>query len=105
VDLMVMVADPSRRGLDTVERLHRLTVEMGIEYSRLAIAVNRLRRDQLPAGADALREATGADLVLALPQDDAVADLAEGGRPLSELPADNPAARRIEPLLDLVAQD
>ena len=35
---LIFVADSSRRGLDTILRLHRLTREMGIKYDQLAIA-------------------------------------------------------------------
>jgi CO dehydrogenase maturation factor len=54
VNLMVMIADPSKRGLETVKRLHELALEMNIEFDKLAIVVNRLRKDEIrergPAG-------------------------------------------------------
>jgi CO dehydrogenase maturation factor len=69
VDLLVMAADPSRRGLETIRRLYDLAVEMDVRYDRLAIAVNRLRRPELPAGLDEIRRHCRADYVLALPED------------------------------------
>ena len=49
LDLMIMVADPSRQGLETVRRLSALAREMEIKVKQLALVINRLRRDALPA--------------------------------------------------------
>jgi CO dehydrogenase maturation factor len=98
-DLLVMVADASKRGLDTVERLHDLTREMEIRYGRLAIIVNRLRDGALPAATRALKEKTGADLLLALPEDRAIAELGERGESLAGLPEDDPVVERLDHLL------
>jgi CO dehydrogenase maturation factor len=99
VDLLVMVADPSRRGLDTVGRLHDLAVEMEIRYDRLAIAINRLRRGVLSDAAAALREKTGADFLLALPEDEALAELGERGDGLALLPEGNPVVAELDRFL------
>ncbi len=103
VDLLVLAGDPSRRGIETMARLHGLAREMGIEHAKLALVVNRLRR-AMPAEAEALREATGADLLLGLPDDDELAGFGESGRSLLEIGAGNPVARlvaeRLVPLID-----
>jgi CO dehydrogenase maturation factor len=67
VDLLMMVTDPSRVGLTTVDRLHGLAGEMGLEYDKLAIVINRLRNDALPEGADGLKQKTNADVLIGLP--------------------------------------
>ncbi len=99
VDLLVMVADPSRRGLDTLKRLHDVTAEMEIKYDKLALVINRMRRDELPAYAAELQEATGADILIGIPDDLALADLGEAGHDLSGMPADNIVVQRIDQLL------
>jgi CO dehydrogenase maturation factor len=82
VDLLMIVTDPSRVGLSTVARLHGLAHEMGLEYGKLAIVVNRLRNGALPEGAEALQEKTGADLLVGLPTDTEIAELGERGESL-----------------------
>ena len=99
VDLLVMVADPSRRGLDTLKRLHDVTAEMEIKYDKLALVINRMRRDELPAYAAELQAATGADILIGIPDDLALADLGEAGHDLSGMPADNIVVQRIDQLL------
>jgi CO dehydrogenase maturation factor len=98
-DLLVMVTDPSRRGLETVARLHDLAREMDIRYGRLAIVVNRLRNGQLPDGALALKEQTRAASLLGLPEDGRIATLAENGSGLARLGDDHPLVSRLDTLL------
>lgn len=98
-DLLVMVTDPSRQGLETLRRLHALAKEMGLEYRKLAIIINRLRRDQLPASVTELQEVTGADLVLGLPDDEELAELAENGTNIRELPEGNAVIQRLDGFL------
>ena len=100
VDMLVMVADPSARGLETVGRLHGLAREMGIEYGKLAIFVNRLRRGEMPQGAVSLRAATGADFMIGLPDDEELAEIAEGSGSVAAVSAGNAVAGRIDVFLD-----
>lgn len=82
VDLLVMLTDPSRAGLTTVERLHRLALEMDLDFGALAIVVNRLRDGRFPDGAEAVQRATGADMLLGIPTDDELARFGERGESL-----------------------
>ena len=78
VDLMIMVADPSRQGLETVRRLFGLAQEMGIKLKKLALVINRLRGDSLPENISRLQAEIGAALVVGLPEDDQLGT--SGGR-------------------------
>lgn len=100
IELLVMVSDASHRGLETVGRLHDLAREMGVEYDRLAIVVNRLRHDELPPGVAALKSATQADLVIGLREDEQLAECAERGDSLWQLPVDNRTAVSIDGFLE-----
>jgi len=105
VDVLVMVADASRQGLATIGRLHALAREMQIGYGRLVIVVNRLRGGRAVEsldGIEPLRTATSADLVVGLPDDDELTDLAERGGSLAGLSLANPVARRMAEFLDAV---
>ncbi len=89
VNLLIMVTDPSKRGLETVKRLHLLTKEMGIHYDRLAIVINRMRGDGFSPAIDTLQKETGADQILGLPDDQELAEFAEQGESLINLSEDN----------------
>lgn len=96
VNLLVMVADPSNRGLETILRLYELAREMKIEYKKLAIFINRLRHDELPQRALELQAATQADIMMGIPDDPELADLAEAGRSLQSVSARNEVAKRMD---------
>jgi CO dehydrogenase maturation factor len=99
VDLMVIVADPSKRGIETMGRLHALAGEMGVQYAKLAMVVNRLRRDDLPAGVDDLRRSIEADYLVGLPDNVELSGRDEDGSSLAGLSPDNEVVRRIDRLL------
>lgn len=99
VNLLVMVADPSRQGLETIRRLHGLAREMEIGYDHLALVINRLRCEELPASVSELEAFTGADIVVGLPDDAQLAGFAEDGRSLLSLPADNAVVSRLDAFL------
>jgi CO dehydrogenase maturation factor len=99
VDLLMMVTDPSRVGLKTVERLHALADEMGLQYGSLAIVINRLRNGGLPAGAEALKQATGAEFLVGLPADDVLAELGENGESLFNVKDGHPVLAEVDRLL------
>ena len=100
VDLMLIVADPSKRGVETLRRLYDLAGEMGVQYGKLAIVVNRLRHADLPTGVAELQTHTGAHFVLVLPDDAELAAHNEEGRSLREVPASNEVVRRIDAFLE-----
>lgn len=99
VDILIMTADPSQRGLETISRLHALAQEMDMKYDRLAIIVNRLRRDELPPQVHELKTTTGADFLIGLPEDMELAELAENGKSIGSLSAGNPVIERLDGLL------
>ncbi len=101
-DLLVLVADPSRRGLETMARIHSLALEMGLEYSRLALVVNRTADGSPPDYARELQTTIQADLLLPLPWDQDLAALAEEGHPLHALPPNNPVWQSVDALLALL---
>ena len=101
VSLLVIVTDPTTRGFETVRRLHKLSGEMEIAYDKLAIVVNRLRRKELPSAADELRRATGADLIVGLPEDEDIFAISEQSGNLRHLSPDNPALTGLDRVIEI----
>lgn len=103
VDLLILASDPSARGLATAARIRGLAAELGITAARTALAVNRLAGPLPPAARD-LAEKIGADLILELPEDAALAAADRAGEPLTVLPPDNPLVRAVDDFLDRAVQ-
>ena len=100
MDLLVIVSDPSRRGLDTVRRLHVLADEMEIRYDRLAVIINRLRAEAIPASVSELPTDIGADYVVNLPESPELSEMAEKGESLWSISSGNAVVRRLDAFLE-----
>lgn len=99
LDLMIMVADPSRQGLETVRRLLGLVREMEIKVKQLALVINRSRQETLPQATAQLKAETGASFILALPDDEGLMRLSEEGGGLQKLSATNALVLGMDRLL------
>lgn len=99
VNLMVMVADPSRQGGRTAKRLYELAKEMKIRYDRLALVFNRLGEGRLPDESHDVLKDIKADLSAMLPSDETLAKFGVSGESLLGVPKDNTVVCGIECLL------
>lgn len=99
VNLLVLVADPSRQGLITLQRLYDLVLEMKIKYDYLAIFINRLRRKELPEKVADIKAYTKADFIVGIENDLELVELAENGGCLLKLSEENKAVKTIDEFL------
>ena len=99
VDILIIVADPSQQGLETMRRIHALAVEMEIQFTTLVVVINRVRREIPPDQLELIRSDTRADEIVILPDDDEIAEFSENGSSLLQLSESNPVVRRLEALL------
>jgi MinD superfamily P-loop ATPase len=70
--------------------LYDLAREMNVRYGKLAVIVNRVQGTLSGSQIDELREATGADWVMSLPEDAEIAGLGRNGEGIWPVTADNP---------------
>jgi CO dehydrogenase maturation factor len=99
VDTLILVSDPTSRGIQTVELIQAMVrQEKVIECRRMGLVFNRVRgsEDILEAAARRI----GIELFGWVPQDDAIAHHDLVGKPLSELPADAPGLQAIREIVE-----
>ena len=96
VDLLVMVSDPSKNGIETVRRLHKLAFEMNIDFKRLCVFINRARNGKLPDEALFLKNETEAEFVIALPDNQEIASFSEKGESMLGLSQENEVVAMID---------
>jgi CO dehydrogenase maturation factor len=96
VDLLVMVSDPSKNGIETVRRLHKLAFEMNIDFKRLCVFINRSRNGELPDEALFLKNETEAEFVIALPDNQEIASFSEKGESMLGLSPENKVVAMID---------
>ncbi len=92
VDLLVLVSDPSWRGIQAAGRLKALAQALKIVVGRTVLVVNRAG-DGLSDKARAEITAQGLELAGLIPEDPLIAAFDSQGTPTYKLPADSPALK------------
>ncbi len=90
VNVLLIVSDASRRGLQAALRIHDLARNLNIGVEKSCLIFNRVREEPSEAVKAILAE-SGLELAGSIPADDTVYTFDLEGRPTVELPRDNPA--------------
>ena len=101
VDALLIVSDPSVRGLTTAGRIVDLIDELKTRVGRHYLIVNRVVGDLTPELEKVIAE-RGLNLLAVIPDDPAVAAFDAAGRPLVELPPDSAVVGALAGILDVV---
>lgn len=99
MDVLLLVADPTKVGVETAGRLLSLAKEMGLEVKRSVLLVNGSRGPLNPSVVRAV-EAVPADLVLHVPHSDEVHDLSVEGMSIWELSGSDHAFMAVRSALE-----
>ncbi len=99
VDLMLVVTDPTRRGILAAQRIRDLTKELKLAVGNLKLVVNRSPGPLDPLLAEEIRS-RGLDLAGVIPADDHVVRFDVEGKPMIRLPAESPASTALVGIMD-----
>jgi CO dehydrogenase maturation factor len=97
VDLLLLVTDPTMRGVHTVSEMIELSREVEINVERMMLVVNRVQ-DGLPKLLQEAIEGLGIEVAAVIPADDEVNQLDAMGQPLVQLNGSSPALQAMETL-------
>ena len=104
LDLLLILTDPTVRGLETAARVIELVKELDTQVAQTRVIMTRVRPSPTGDGiSPALRQAArqrGLEIEAALPENEEIKRLDEEGKPLIRLAADNPVLRELENLLE-----
>ncbi len=101
VDVLLLVTDPTQRGLVTAQHMREMVPGLDIGVGRVYLVVNRLR-GELPAPLAKTVARSGLELIGTLPDDPALAEFEISGRPLLELPAETAAVQAVYAIAERV---
>lgn len=90
IDLLLVVSDPSRRGILSARRIYDLVDELGMRVARKYLLVNQYR-DKLGTLVAKETETFGPDSVSTIPEDDLIYQFDLEGKPTVELPEESVA--------------
>ncbi|MBI4823152.1 MAG: AAA family ATPase [Nitrospirae bacterium] len=98
VDLLLIISDPTVRGIQTAKRINSLVDELGLDIGKMALIINRVRE----GGGELVDYARGLGLHVAgiLPEDSAIFDYDLSGKPIIELPSETSSMKAVFEILD-----
>jgi CO dehydrogenase maturation factor len=95
IDLLLVVSDPSLRGIRTAGRIKELVAEIKLKVGRLALVVNRAPEGRLAPEAEELIAEIGIELAGVIPDDPLIAEFDREGRATVKLPAEAASYRKL----------
>ncbi len=90
VDVLLVVADTSRRGLQAAFRIDKLAKDLNIGVGKSFVVINQCKEKPSEFVLD-LIDKSGMELIGTIPEDDTIYDLDLKGLPTIEIPDDNKA--------------
>jgi len=104
VDVLLVVSDPTRRGIQAAARIVELTDSLGLDIRRKLLIVNRAREGQSETVTEAARE-YNLDLVGLVPEDPRVQEFDLQGKPTTHLGKESIAVKAAYGIFDKIVQD
>ncbi len=101
VDVLLVVSDTSRRGIQAAIRINKLAGELNIGIKRSFIIINQLKEDLSDTILAILKE-SGLELAGIVPSDPVVYDFDLNGRPTVEMPEESASVKAAFGIFDKV---
>ena len=101
VDLLLLVSDTSRRGIQAATRINKLAMDLNIGFKESGLIINRCKEEPSDRIKQILEE-NELKLLGTLPDDQTVYEYDFEGRPTVEIPADNPAINAAEKIFETI---
>ena len=100
VDMILIVSDCSRRGVQAAARIQELIDELKMKVSAVKLIINRAPEGLLNLGIQEEIDKHGFDLAGIVPADDLIFDYDSDGTPTANLPDDSVARQAFESILE-----
>jgi CO dehydrogenase maturation factor len=103
-DLLLIVSDPTQRGIQAAGRIRDLVQEVKLDVKKDYVIINRVK-DELPSAVKDAVDAAGLNLAGCVPEDALIAQFDSEGRPTIELPDDAPSVLALDEILDRIVKE
>ena len=100
VDVILLVSDCSRRGIQAVGRIARLVEDLKLNPKTMGLIVNRVPDGVLPDGVREEIALQKLDLIGIVPQDEMIFAYDNEGRPSSTVPEDSPSKKAVTEIMN-----
>jgi len=99
VDVLLIMSDPTIRGITTAARMKDLIGELRSKIGKVGFIVNRVKGELSPEIKKAIDE-SGLQVIALIPEDSNMEDLEMTGRPITELPQESPLQLKVKEMIE-----
>ena len=89
IDYLLIVSDPSARGVQTAGKISRLLSELDTRVGKKLLILNRVK-GSIPDALDRIIEQQGLEHFVSIPEDATLLRMDQSGKPIWKLPDDSP---------------
>ncbi|HDM35886.1 MAG TPA: ATP-binding protein [Candidatus Syntrophoarchaeum butanivorans] len=100
IDILLVVTDTSRRGLETADRIRKLANELNIRVKQIYVVANKVRDEKDREKLKNMAEEMGLELIGFIPFDEELAELDLDGKPLTQLKDSSPAFKAVKEIVE-----
>jgi len=104
VDLLLIVTDPTVRGVRTAQAIGAMAGEVDVRVRRKMLVVNRVA-GELPEELERAIADTGLEVAARLPVDEQIAELDSRGLPLLQVNGSSPAAAAVDAIAERILRE
>jgi len=101
IDVLLIVSDPSRRGLQAAMRIHHLANNLNIGVKKSYLIVNQAKNG-VPDDVPEMARENGLEFAGTVPEDDTIHEYDAAGRPTVAMPETSPAVKAAFAIFDKV---
>jgi CO dehydrogenase maturation factor len=99
VDVLLIMSDPTIRGITTAARMKDLIEELRSKIGKVGLIVNRVKGELSPEIKKAIDE-SGLQVIALIPEDSNMATLEMTGRAITELPQESPLQLKVKEMIE-----
>jgi len=99
VDVLLIMADPTMKGVTTAGRMHELIKELRSNVGKVGLVVNRVRGELSPEIRKAIED-SGLHILALIPEDPGMAGLEMRGKPVTGLPPESPLLLKVKEIAE-----
>ena len=95
VDVLLIMSDPTIRGITAAARMKKLIEELRANVGEVGLIINRVRGELSPELKEAIAE-SGLRVIATIAEDPDIAELEMKGKPVTELPQESPLQLKVK---------
>jgi len=99
IDVLLIVSDPTIRGVTAAGRMRKLIEELRSNVGRAGIIINRVKSKLTPELDRAIKD-SGLEVYALIPEEPGMSDLETRGRPVTELSAESPLQIKVREIVE-----